>query len=370
MIAIGAADVVSLTDPYSSNHGGTMRTRGLVEALHSLGVTTSVLTPSAAIGEQFLGTGNELSAKARLRSRVGAMKRNFLPMPTAFGARDSALKRKVRGSDADLLIISVLSQAPYARLTDAPLWLDFMDVWSAVSAREARNRTGLARLTAAAQSRALARVEARYSRSAKIVTAVGWADAALLQSRGINAVWLPVSLPDDSFAAAAPARSEKVAGLIGNFAYWPNVDAYEALVRNWAAPLRERGWSIVVAGRQSRERLRKVDGIEIIGEVPNVDAFYERISLSLAPIRLGGGIKVKVIESLAKGIPVLGTPFAFEGFPPSLMNSVIQAGLDSPDFEALETVDSLAPTSAQLEPFRHRSAIATISELVNGGLHA
>lgn len=370
MIAIGAANVLSLTDPYSSNHGGTIRTRGLVDVLRSLGVTTSVLTPGAAIGEQFLGTGSEPSMKARLRSRVGALKREFLPMPTGFGARDSALKRTVRGSDADLLIISALSQAPYSRFTKAPLWLDYMDVWSAFSEREARGRTGLARLTATAQARALARVEARYSESAKIVTAVGWADAELLQRRGINAVWLPVWLPDDSFAATAPARSDKVAGLIGNFEYWPNVDAYEALVRNWAGPLRERGWTIVVAGRRSRERLQSVEGIEIIGEVPSVDAFYERISLSLAPIRLGGGIKVKVIESLAKGIPVLGTRFAFEGFPPSLMDSVIQVELDRPDFEALASVGSLAPTSSQLDPFRRKSAIATITELVNGSLHA
>ena len=39
---------------------------------------------------------------------------------------------------------------------------------------------------------------------------------------------------------------------------------------------------------------------------------------TLAPVERGGGIKVKVLESLSRGRAVLGTSFAFDGFDPGL----------------------------------------------------
>jgi hypothetical protein len=48
--------------------------------------------------------------------------------------------------------------------------------------------------------------------------------------------------------------------------------------------------------------------------VGSVGEFYSQVGLALAPVRTGGGIKVKIVEALAFGRPVLATAFALEGF--------------------------------------------------------
>lgn len=40
---------------------------------------------------------------------------------------------------------------------------------------------------------------------------------------------------------------------------------------------------------------------------------FDRVRLTVAPLRYGAGLKAKVVESLAAGVPCIGTPAAFEG---------------------------------------------------------
>lgn len=51
------------------------------------------------------------------------------------------------------------------------------------------------------------------------------------------------------------------------------------------------------------------------GFVPDLDEVFQRATAVLAPLRFGSGIKIKVLEALARGVPVVGTPTAFEGIP-------------------------------------------------------
>ena len=51
----------------------------------------------------------------------------------------------------------------------------------------------------------------------------------------------------------------------------------------------------------------------LTGEVPDVRPYYERASVVVAPLRLGGGMRVKVSVALAAGKAVVATPLAAEG---------------------------------------------------------
>jgi polysaccharide biosynthesis protein PslH len=53
--------------------------------------------------------------------------------------------------------------------------------------------------------------------------------------------------------------------------------------------------------------------VEIVGEVPTAGGFLSSLSLLILPQDRGSGIKVKVLESIAVGLPVVTTPPGAEG---------------------------------------------------------
>jgi glycosyltransferase involved in cell wall biosynthesis len=243
-----------------------------------------------------------------------------------------------------------------------------MDVWSEVSARESLQRRGLASLTARVQSRQLKRTEKRVSARSALVTAAGWTDHLSLRERGINAHWLPTPLPDEEFKVlrSSDPRTRTTAGFLANFDYWPNQDAYRNLREKWLPRLRKNGYEVVVAGRGSEALVTPPSGIQLMGTVGDVEEFYQGVAFTLAPIRKGGGMKVKVLESLAHGIPVVGTSFSFEGFPDSMLNLVRVCKEDGSDLDSIlvKPIPLVDPESAELRNYRMSSARQRVVELL------
>jgi glycosyltransferase involved in cell wall biosynthesis len=107
---------------------------------------------------------------------------------------------------------------------------------------------------------------------------------------------------------------------VGGYDHPPNVDAVEWLMEEIAPRLAERGCDgrIVVAGsRMPLELARLVDrrGGEVLGFVPRLQPVYDRVRCSVAPLRFGAGMKGKIGESLAAGLPAATTRIGAEGFP-------------------------------------------------------
>jgi GT2 family glycosyltransferase len=53
--------------------------------------------------------------------------------------------------------------------------------------------------------------------------------------------------------------------------------------------------------------------LEVLGHVPEVTSYFDRARLSVAPLRFGAGVKGKVNQSLALGVPTVVTSVAAEG---------------------------------------------------------
>lgn len=352
------AVVLSLTDPHSAPSGGHLRTLGLVQAIEQAGLLTQVVFPSEH------GTPGTAAALGGSSGRFARMKRSLLPMPTQAGARSTEISRKLREIDAELAVVGIFSQAQFLRHGRRWRWLDFTDLWSAAAAREAQTRRGLTRWSATAQSSWLAHREVTYCGESSLVTAAGWADREALRRRGIDAHWLPVSLPDDSFALVPTEVDTRVIGLVATFSYHPNVDAYQRLLAYWLPEILRQGWRVLVAGVGSESLTRPPEGVEIMGPVEDLDDFYGRVSAVAVPVTLGGGIKVKVIEALSKGKAVVATPFAIEGLSPAIREmcrTVDPNGSTMPLLDHLVPVD---PADPRLDPLRQSTADAAVTRLL------
>jgi glycosyltransferase involved in cell wall biosynthesis len=51
----------------------------------------------------------------------------------------------------------------------------------------------------------------------------------------------------------------------------------------------------------------------VVGRVPAVEPYLDAAQVVVAPLRIGGGIKVKVLEALARGRPIVATSVAAQG---------------------------------------------------------
>ena len=104
---------------------------------------------------------------------------------------------------------------------------------------------------------------------------------------------------------------------VGNFGHPPNVDAAQWLVREIFPRVRTRHATarlrLVGAGAPASVLALAGDGVEVFADVPDVTPFVARASVVVAPLRLGSGMRVKVLEALAAGKALVATPLAVEG---------------------------------------------------------
>jgi glycosyltransferase involved in cell wall biosynthesis len=119
--------------------------------------------------------------------------------------------------------------------------------------------------------------------------------------------------------AVAPLCGRAGALFVGSYGHAPNADGVRWLAAAVMPLLRAsgEGLPVVVAGSGMPDELARVAaaaGAEPRGFLPSVEDELALRRMSIAPLRFGAGLKGKVGESLAAGVPVVATPIAAEGF--------------------------------------------------------
>ena len=129
---------------------------------------------------------------------------------------------------------------------------------------------------------------------------------------------------------------------VGNFVHPPNIDAANRLVREIFPRVRERhpGSSLHIVGDNPPPDLVAAadDGIVVTGRVPDLVPYVERAAVVAAPIRFGGGMRVKVLEALAAGKPVVASSLAVEGLAVADGDQLLTAETDDEFAERISLV--------------------------------
>jgi O-antigen biosynthesis protein len=117
----------------------------------------------------------------------------------------------------------------------------------------------------------------------------------------------------------APPAGRRGALFVGSYGHAPNVDAVRWLCADIMPLLHAAGHAepVVVAGAGMPDDLAALAtaaGAQPRGFLPSMETELAARRISIAPLRFGAGLKGKVGESLAAGVPVVGTPIAAEGF--------------------------------------------------------
>ncbi|MBB6091262.1 glycosyltransferase involved in cell wall biosynthesis [Povalibacter uvarum] len=106
---------------------------------------------------------------------------------------------------------------------------------------------------------------------------------------------------------------------VGSLDWEANRDGLLWFLREvWPTLLERRGdLQLVVAGRNPGEELTaeaaRTRGVQLLGFVEDLESLYATSRVFIAPLRFGSGIKVKVINALYRGLPVVTTDVGVEG---------------------------------------------------------
>ncbi len=159
--------------------------------------------------------------------------------------------------------------------------------------------------------------ELAAARAADVVITHSSAEAALLGriAPEVEVHVIPWHVAPRPVPAAAASRYG--VAFLGSFAHLPNLDAAEMLLGIIMPEVQAADASITLslAGSDMPESLRAAagPGIQVLGRVADPQEVYAAARLTVAPLRYGAGLKGKVIESLAAGVPCLMSPIAAEG---------------------------------------------------------
>jgi glycosyltransferase involved in cell wall biosynthesis len=104
---------------------------------------------------------------------------------------------------------------------------------------------------------------------------------------------------------------------IGALDYLPNQDAANYLCRE-IFPLIKKSFQnagILLVGRKPSPEILGLasEAVEVWGDVPEVEPFYRRASIAVVPLRAGSGSRLKILEAMALGRPVVSTTKGAEG---------------------------------------------------------
>lgn len=106
---------------------------------------------------------------------------------------------------------------------------------------------------------------------------------------------------------------------IGNMGAPHNHDSVLFLANEIMPLLRQRcpGVRLLVAGQSPHEEVLAVAApdLEVLGWVPDLDPLLARASLLVAPLRFGSGLKGKMLQAMAAGLPIVASSIAAEGMP-------------------------------------------------------
>jgi glycosyltransferase involved in cell wall biosynthesis len=143
------------------------------------------------------------------------------------------------------------------------------------------------------------------------------ADAERLRDRcGLAGV---VAVPNAVRAAPGARASAPPHELlfVGTLSYGPNIDGAIWLCRE-VLPRLPAGTTVAVVGRSPAPEvweLARLEGVTVVADVPDVSPWYAAARVVVAPLRAGGGTRIKILEAHAHGRPVVATELAARGLP-------------------------------------------------------
>lgn len=171
------------------------------------------------------------------------------------------------------------------------------------------------------QARRMRAYEERMCRNSMHVIAVSPIDAQRMRDMfKITHVSDVVTGVDvDYFRRPESRHPEREFIFVGSMDWLPNIEGMVWFAKEILPLIRRRkpACRVVIAGRKPGPEILALAaadaGIEVTGTVPDIRPYLWNSQVSILPLRIGGGTRMKVYEAMAAGLPVVSTSVGIEG---------------------------------------------------------
>jgi polysaccharide biosynthesis protein PslH len=238
--------------------------------------------------------------------------------------RSAAMQRKLaeitQREKFDCIVCDFLFPAPnMPRLEECLLFQH--NVEATIWKRYAGHNSGPKKFYFQLQAKRMQQYEREVCRAVRKVIAVSEADAeAMRRDYGAERVFAaPTGVDLDYFAR--PEHCEKTADLafLGSMDWMPNIDGITWFVREVLPLIRAKRpeCTLAIVGRRPGPEVRRLadqdQRIKLTGTVSDVRPWLFGAEVSIVPLRIGGGTRLKIYESMAAKSPVVSTAIGAEG---------------------------------------------------------
>ena len=250
----------------------------------------------------------------------------FSPIPVAgMRWRSQAMKEMVDGLVAahgfDAKVCDFVF--PSINIGDLRGWTLFQhNVESVIWERHAESgRTSAHRAYFGMQARRMFEWEKTVCRSASQVVAVSEVDEKTMRARfGVERISsVPTGVDLAYFERPASAAIKHDLVFVGSMDWMPNIDGVRWFLDEVFPLIRAQkpDCRLAIVGRQPPASLVAEQNalVTVTGTVPDVRPFLWQTPVSIVPLRIGGGTRLKIFEAMAAGTTVVSTTIGAEGLP-------------------------------------------------------
>ena len=300
---------------------------------------------------------HHLPDKASLAFIAQVLKGLFSPVPAAIYRYESedmkrTVDRLINTERFDRVVCDFLIPSINISRMDRAILFQH-NVESIIWQRRAEHEGGsLARLFLQLQTERMFQYEDRVCREAGHVVAVSPIDAKLMRNLfGLTRISaIPTGVDVDYFSPVHTPRLMTDLVFVGSMDWLPNVDGVLYFVRQILPLIRQRrpDCSIAIVGRTPPPEVTELArdrNILVTGTVADVRPFLWGAHASIVPLRIGGGTRLKIYESMAAGTPAVSTTIGAEGLEISPPGNIRIA--DSPEDFAEQCLELLGNGAAR-----------------------
>lgn len=251
----------------------------------------------------------------------------FDPMPLAIRryhppGMGAFLQRLIETERFDRAVVDFLNPASYFPRLERGILFQH-NVETMIWRRRAQHASDpLRRWYFQLQASRMFRFERQACRTAARVAAVSEQDArTMLELFDVTRVSaIPTGVDIEGLTPPVPPP-EKTIDLVfvGSMDWLPNVDGIEWFVREVLPLIRRQrpGCSLAIVGRTPPPSIaalgQRDERIRVTGTVPDIRPLLWSAAVSIVPLRIGGGTRLKIYESMAGRVPVVSTTVGAEG---------------------------------------------------------
>jgi glycosyltransferase involved in cell wall biosynthesis len=251
-------------------------------------------------------------------SRAKALVRSFGGRPyLAAKLHSAAAARFARNGQWHAVQAELPYTVPAALNAGRPVVLNTQNVETQIlHALATTERAALRRVRWRWEAAKTERFERETVRAAAAVCAVSEDDAEALERLGARRVVVVDNGVDTAARTYREPTSNPLLVYIGHFGYRPNALAARELVNEILPAVRAElpRAALRLVGRAPDAWLeRPRPNVEVAGEVDDVLPHFHAAGVFIVPLRAGGGTRIKILEAMAAGAPVVATPVAVAG---------------------------------------------------------